>query len=69
MIKVAAKIIKFNYRNIMIKQLLKANKLTEKQMTNLYKNYIKRIPDISEDAKNWRNLSLLEISILVKVLK
>ena len=53
----------------MIKQLLKANKLTEKQMTNLYKNYIKRIPDVSENAKNWRNLSILEISILIKILK
>ena len=65
----AAKIIKFNYRNVIIKQLLKANKLTEKQMTNLYKNYIKRIPDVSENAKNWRNLSILEISILIKILK
>ena len=64
-----AKIIQFNQRNIMIKQLLKANHITEKQMTNLYKNYIKKIPDISEEAKNWRNLSIFDISFLMKVLK
>ncbi len=62
-----AEIIQFDERRLMIRKILKLNNLTEKQMTNLYNNYIK---DLNDDApKDWKKFSLMEISLLIQVLK